>query len=66
LKDAISDLLKANGLKESPDTKSFQAGIYSKAKSPYQVLLRKGIENKIADSHRFPKHRPDIIEKFQM
>jgi DNA (cytosine-5)-methyltransferase 1 len=66
LKDAISDLLKGNGLKESPDTKSFQAGIYSKAKSPYQVLLRTGIENKIADSHRFPKHRPDIVEKFQI
>jgi DNA (cytosine-5)-methyltransferase 1 len=66
LKDAISDLLKGNGPKESPDTKSFQAGIYSKAKSPYQVLLRTGIENKIADSHRFPKHRPDIVEKFQI
>ncbi len=66
LKDAISDLLKANGLKDSPDTKSFQAGIYSKAKSPYQILLRAGIENKIADSHRFPKHRPDIIEKFDV
>lgn len=64
LKDAISDLLKQNGTLESPDTTSFQAGIYSKAKSPYQILLRKGIENEIADSHRFPKHRPDIIEKF--
>lgn len=66
LKDAISDLLKQNGTLESPDTKSFQAGIYSKAKSPYQILLRKGIENKIADSHRFPKHRSDIIEKFDV
>jgi DNA (cytosine-5)-methyltransferase 1 len=64
LKDAISDLLKANGLKESPDTKSFEAGIYSKIKSPYQTLMRVGIENKIADSHRFPKHRADIIAKF--
>jgi DNA (cytosine-5)-methyltransferase 1 len=64
LKDAISDLLKANGLKESPDTKSFEAGIYSKIKSPYQTLMRVGIENKIADSHRFPKHRVDIIAKF--
>lgn len=64
LKDAISDLLKENGLKESPDTKSFQAGIYSKVKSPYQSLMREGVENKIADSHRFPKHRPGIIEKF--
>ena len=66
LKDAISDLLKANGLKESPDTKSFQAGTYSKIKSTYQTLMREGIENKIADSHRFPKHRPDIIEKFDV
>lgn len=66
LKDAISDLLKQNGTLESPDTKSFQAGIYSKANSPYQILLRKGVENKIADSHRFPKHRRDIIEKFDV
>ena len=66
LKDAISDLLKTNGLKESPDTKSFQAGTYSKIKSSYQTLMREGIENKIADSHRFPKHRPDIIEKFDV
>lgn len=66
LKDAISDLLKANGLKESPDTKSFQAGTYSKIKSSYQKLMREGIENKIADSHRFPKHRPDITEKFDV
>ncbi|MHA8061164.1 DNA cytosine methyltransferase [Aquirufa beregesia] len=66
LKDAISDLLKANGLKDSPDTKSFQAGTYSKIKSSYQTLMREGIENNIADSHRFPKHRPDIIEKFDV
>lgn len=66
LKDAISDLLKENGLKESPDTKRFQAGVYSKAKSPYQILMRQGIENKIADSHRFPKHREDIVNKFQV
>ena len=66
LKDAISDLLKANGLKESPDTKSFQAGTYSKVNSPYQLLMREGIKNKIADSHRFPKHRSDIVEKFDV
>lgn len=65
LKDAISDLLKQNGLKKSPDTKNFEAGIYSKPKSNYQELMRIGIDSKIADSHRFPKHRPDIIAKFQ-
>lgn len=66
LKDAISDLLKANGLKDSPDTKNFQAGIYSKVQSPYQLLMREGVKSSIADSHRFPKHRPDIIEKFDV
>ncbi len=66
LKDAISDLLKVNGLEESPDTKSYKAGIYSNIKSPYQALMRDGVENRIADSHRFPKHRPDIIEKFDI
>lgn len=64
LKDAISDLLKQNGTVESPDTKNFQAGVYSKSKSTYQKLLRGDIKNKVADSHRFPKHREDIIEKF--
>ncbi len=66
LKDAISDLLKKNGLRESPDTKNFQAGIYSKIKSPYQSLMRSRIKNEIADSHRFPNHRPDIIKKFKV
>jgi len=66
LQDAISDLLKSNGLKESPDTKSFQAGTYSKVKTNYQSLMRTGVVDFIADSHRFAKHRPDIIEKFDI
>jgi len=66
LNDAISDLLKNNGLRESPDTRSYEAGIYSKAKTNYQKLMRVGITNEIADSHRFPKHRPDITAKFQV
>lgn len=66
LQDAISDLLKQNGLVESPDTKSFKAGIYSKVASNYQNLMRTGIKNNIADSHRFPKHRSDIISKFEV
>ena len=67
LNDAISDLLKSNGTKESPDTKSFQAGIYTEATSSYQKLMRqsKPLTNKIADSHRFAKHRIETIEKFQ-
>jgi len=67
LHDAISDLLKSNGTEESPDTKSFQAGIYSKATSQYQKLMRQGkpLTNTIANSHRFAKHKEETVEKFQ-
>ena len=67
LSDAISDLVKKNGTQESPDSKSFQAGIYSRPKSNYQKLMRQGkpLTNKIADSHRFVRHRADTIERFQ-
>lgn len=64
LEDAISDLLKQNGTLQSPDTKSFQAGVYATATSTYQHLMRAGVKNEIADSHRFPNHREEIISKF--
>ena len=67
LSDAISDLLQSNGTLESPDTKNFKAGIYSKANSSYQKLMRIGkpLTNKIADSHRFAKHKPETVERFK-
>lgn len=66
LGDAISDLLKANGLKPSPDTPSFEAGVYAKTKNSYQKLMREGIVNTIADSHRFPKHQQSTIDRFKI
>lgn len=65
IKDAISDLLKGNGVVQSPDTESFKAGLYIQPQSSYQTLMRDGVECTIADSHRFPKHRDDIILKFK-
>lgn len=65
LQDAISDLFKKNGLKETPDYPSFQSGIYGREKGNYQKLMREGVNNKIADSHRFPKHSSIIIERFK-
>jgi DNA (cytosine-5)-methyltransferase 1 len=65
LEDAISDLLEKNGKEQSPDTKGFKAGKYNLVpKSSYQKLMRGGIKNIIADSHRFVNHKKDIIEKF--
>lgn len=65
LQDAISDLFKQNGLRETPDFPSFQSGIYGKEKGNYQKLMRQGIKNEIADSHRFPKHSQLIIDRFK-
>jgi len=64
--DAISDLLKSNGTEISPDSRRFKVGLYSEPKSPYQNLMRKGINSIIADSHRFPNHKEEIIDKFQI
>jgi DNA (cytosine-5)-methyltransferase 1 len=66
LEDAVSDLLKSNGTVQSPDTKSFKAGIYSKSKSNYQDYVREGKkENEIADSHRFVNHTKIITQRFE-
>lgn len=67
LSDAISDLLQSNGTEESPDTKNFRAGIYTKATTSYQKLMRqdKNLTNKIANSHRFANHKKETVEKFQ-
>jgi DNA (cytosine-5)-methyltransferase 1 len=65
LEDAISDLLRENGTRVSPDTKSFQAGIYSKTKSKYQELMRQGVKKEIADSHRFAKHTETVTQRLE-
>lgn len=67
LSDAISDLLMKNGVKQSPDTPSFKAGIYSESTTSYQKLMRqdKPLLNKVADSHRFANHKQKTIEKFK-
>lgn len=65
LQDAISDLFKNNGLKETPEYPNFNSGIYGEKNGNYQKLMRKGVKNEIADSHRFPKHSEEIITRFK-
>jgi DNA (cytosine-5)-methyltransferase 1 len=65
LHDAISDLLKLNGIEDSLDSKGFKAGVYSEPISQYQKFLRVDSVNTIPDSHRFSKHKPQITYKFQ-
>ncbi len=58
LKEAISDLLQANGQTPTPDRKGFQSGFYGPAESAYQRLLRGDYADThaIPDSHSFAKH----------
>ncbi len=65
LQDAISDLFKKNGLKPTPDSPNFESGIYGKEKNEYQKLMRKGVNEKIPNSHRFPKHSALILRRFE-
>lgn len=65
LANAISDLLKKNGIVNTPDRKNFSSGIYSVPQSKYQIYLRSGINKKdIPDSHSFPKHKPETEKRF--
>jgi len=67
LKDAISDLLKVNGMVPSPDRKGFMSGKYGASQSKYQRLLRGDYaqNNMIPDSHSFAKHTQSKLECYQ-
>lgn len=66
LEDAISDLLRKNGVVDSPDSKNFKNGIYSECKGAYQEYLRNRFDfgAKVPDSHRFTNHSPETIKMF--
>lgn len=68
VKEAISDLLQGNGVKQSPDSKNFLAGIYGKSQTNYQRYVRNGFAKPgaIANSHRFPNHSEQIKENFSL
>lgn len=65
LQDAISDLLKSNGEIESPDNPRFMSGVYGVESGNYQKLMRKGICDTLVDSHRFPRHSIEIVNRFK-
>lgn len=66
VQEAISDLLKLNGLIETPDRKGFQSGIYGKIESAYQKFMRKGLKRDIItpNSHSFAHHGEKKIACF--
>ena len=65
IKDAIGDLLMANGTEECPDSPNFKSGKYGKEESAYQKYMRVGVNEKIPNSHRFAKHKDETIEMFK-
>lgn len=65
LSDAISDLLMKNGTADCPDCKSFQSGRYSETVNAYQVFMRNGLAEDIADSHRFAKHKSETSKRME-
>ena len=63
---AIDDLKYEHGVVDSKDTKNFKNGIYGKANSSYQRLMKKNLVKKaIPDSHRFAKHRQETVDLFE-
>lgn len=65
LGNAISDLLKQNGVVQTPDRNNFSSGIYIAPSSKYQRYLREGYEAISPDSHSFPNHHPEITKRFK-
>jgi DNA (cytosine-5)-methyltransferase 1 len=66
LRDAIGDLLKANGTQKTTDRRGkFLSGTYTRALSYYQKAARAGIISNTVDSHSFANHSQDVSTKFQ-
>lgn len=66
IKSAISDLHQNNGMIDSPDSKNFKAGIYSRSRSNYQKLMKSENLPKVPDSHRFTNHGDDTVRLFKL
>lgn len=59
IKEAISDLLQANGEYPTPDRKGFMSGLYGNAElTPYEILMRGDYPttHTVPDSHSFAHH----------
>jgi len=62
IQDAISDLLKSNGVVKCEDCKGrFESGLYGQIQSNYQRFMRKGVSCLSPNSHRFANHSSRII-----
>lgn len=66
VRSAISDLRQKHGEHDSTEFKRFKFGEYGPATTPYQRLMREGVERGVQpDSHRFAHHTKGIRDRFQ-
>ena len=65
-RDAINDLLQANGTIQSDDFPQFHFGCYSEEESNFQKLMRRDNKNIYPDSHRFARHGKEIENRFRI
>ena len=64
IKEAISDLLRSNGVKPTPDRKGFNSGIYAQEPlTNYQKLMRGdyAMLHDVPDSHSFAHHTSEKL-----
>jgi len=64
VKEAISDLLKKNGLITSEEFRNFKIGKYGGPNSNFQNLMRENNVGLLPDSHRFSNHSEKTIFRF--
>lgn len=64
VEDAISDLLKEEGITETIDRKGFKSGLYGKPTSKFQKYQRKNVKIDIPNSHSFAKHTDKVVKRF--
>ena len=68
LKEAISDLLRSNGVEPTPDRKGFDSGVYGQgALTSYEILMRGDYPDShtVPDSHSFAHHTPNKVDCFK-
>lgn len=66
LRQAISDLERRHGERDSYGSKHFKEGIYGPVSSKYQIVMKNEANKEFPDSHRFARHTPEVTKRFKM
>jgi DNA (cytosine-5)-methyltransferase 1 len=64
LYEALSDLERRNGERQSRECSKYQEGNYGVVESNYQQLMRQDLLSEFPDSHRFAKHNKKTTSRW--